>query len=332
MEIYNYAVDIDSEYISIYRHGQGIVLSEPAVAIVSKKTKFEKVCYAGEEAVSLLNIIDGTYKVIKPIVNGRIANIDICAQLINVLLQKVENKSFVKKRNLVFLIPCGLNRVEIEQYQNLGYILSSKNVKLMTKVQGISILNTTRNKTTTMITVLSKDYLDVAVMYDGRILKGYTIDFGATVLEESIVNYVKEYRNAYIDNKTIKQLVQEMSTILPNDNIEEIYTGIDIDSNNLVKFKISSLDLIDFYSAYISEIVDIIEVVINSLSKEVLAELKASKIILAGEYSNITGIKKFIINRLGMDIEMLEYPKYACLQGVGSKLNDVQFINQFAIK
>ncbi len=332
MEIYNFAIDIDSEYISIYRHDHGIVLSEPAIAIVSKKTKFEKVICAGDDAVEMLSILDNSYKVIKPISNGRIVNIDICAQLINILLHKVESKSFIKKRNLVFLIPCGLNIKEQETYKNLGYILSSKNIKLITKVQAISRLNSTKNKTASMIAIMSKDYLDVAVMYDEKIVKGYTIDFGAKIIEENIIAYLKENRNVDIDKKTSNQLCDELSTILPNNNIEEIYTGIDIDSKDLVKFKISSLDLIDYYTNYVSEISDIIEVIIKSLNKDIMAELKASTLVLAGSYCKISGIKKFLNNRLGIEVNLLDNSKYASLLGIGGALNDADLINNMAIK
>ena len=44
----------------------------------------------------------------------------------------------------------------------------------------------TYNKSVSMVVNLAEDFLDVAVIYNQQIIKGYTIDFGAKVLKEEI--------------------------------------------------------------------------------------------------------------------------------------------------
>ncbi len=331
MDSYNYAINIEKDNISIYKLGCGIVLSETNVAMTSKRQK-GRVLNAGDNALRFVGKVDKDCSFVVPNNNGRISSINICAEMLDMLMSKVEDRGLIKRRNIVFLVPCGLSPKELDAYQGLGYNLSAKNTKLVTKVQGVSRLALNNKKLASMVLILAEDYLDVAIIYDEKIVKGYTIDFGGEVIMASIASYLNNNKSVEVDDKTLKTLKADMATILPNDIIEEKYYGKEIYSKEYVEFGLSSSEVREYYVNYISEVADIIDAIMKTLSKEILAELKVSGAVIVGKNAEITGLKKFLASRLGINIKIVDNPNYAALLGVGSALNDVTAITRLAIK
>ena len=135
MDYYNFIIDFDFNKVRIYKYDCGIVLSEEDLAVVSNKSKPAKVLVGGDATGEFKRSLDKNTCIIKSVKNGRIEDLDTCAQMLNMLLAKVEKKSFRKKRNIVFLVPCGLTKSEQDDYISLGYMLSANNIRLITKIQ-----------------------------------------------------------------------------------------------------------------------------------------------------------------------------------------------------
>ena len=332
MDYFNFAIDLDGSNVRIYKFGMGIVLSEKALVIVSKKSNYTKVVDAGDSVMQYVGKLDKSYQIVSPIKNGRIIDIDICAQMINMLLEKLEDGFFKKKRNIVFLVPCGLNDKEISDYRDLGYSLSSKEIAVVTKVLAISKYNSLKNKLANMILYIGEDFLDVAVVYDHKIIKGYTVDLGINNLSEQLTNYIMDAKGIEVSDSVLTDIRNDMATILPNDVIEERYLGVDAYSKVCTEFTISSLEVLEIYLSYINELCDIIDVIIKSLSKEVIAELKVSGIIVAGELTELTGLSKYFKNRLGVPVEISDKPRYSALLGIGHILGDKIEVTKISVR
>ena len=77
MDNFNFAIDFDNNKVRIYKHGIGIVLSEPAKVIVSKKSNYSKVVDAGENVLKYVGKLDKSYQIISPIKNGSCQHFNI---------------------------------------------------------------------------------------------------------------------------------------------------------------------------------------------------------------------------------------------------------------
>ena len=108
--------------------------------------------------------------------------------------------------------------------------------------------------------------------------------------------------------------------------------GVDVYSKTCTEFAISSLETVDIYANYINELCDIVDVIVKSLTKEVIAELKVSGIVIAGELTDITGLSKYLRNRLGVPIEISDKPQDCSLIGIGHILGDPIEINKLSIR
>ncbi len=330
METYNFAIDLCAEHIAIYRAGQGVVLSESPIVLLSGKGKNPKEIYCGDEANELINKIEDC-KVCYPTACGKITDFDNAVILVNNMLKKVEDRSILKKRNLIFLVPCGLSKADLDRYMDLGYALSAKNVKLIPRVQTIARLNQKKDKLSNMYIVLNKDYFDIAVIYNNSIVRGYTIDLGYSIITNNIERYIFANKQAELDEKTLDEITFDLATVIPNDSVEEKYTGLESYTKQAIDFKISSLEVVNYYTSYACEVCDIIEAIMRTLSREIVAELKVAGATISGKIAKITGLTKFLSSRLNFDVIASEHDEYSALLGVGSIMTDLGEIDKIAI-
>jgi len=331
MESYNFVVNMDSDNISILKKDDGIVLSEPMVAVINSRLKKDNVVYVGDEAINYLGKLPKGYELVYPVKNGKIANFDICVGALEKFLSKVEENKFFKKRSIVFLVPCGIDEKNLKSFKNLGYALSCKSVKLVPRVVAASLVDQTKKDLASMQVYLAEDYVDVAVLYNNKIINGHSIDLGESIIKNKLKAYIDNYMGLSVEATILDKIQHEMATILPNDIIVSNYRGFDED-NELKIFSLNSLDLNGIYLNYVGEIADIIDTLIKTYSSQVIAELKAVGINLSGKMVDITGLDKFLSNRLDIDIKILDKPEYISLLGMANILHDCSLIDSLAIE
>ena len=74
------AIDLGTVNTLVYVKGKGIVIREPTLAVVDSNRP-DRVLYVGEEAGYHLGRTRDSSEVVRPVVNGTIANFDIlCAK------------------------------------------------------------------------------------------------------------------------------------------------------------------------------------------------------------------------------------------------------------
>ena len=328
MDSYNFVIDFENGNINILKLGYGIVLSEPAIAIVSTRQKND-VVQVGLDAVDYVGKLDKSFEVVKPIAKGRIVDLGVATKMLDIFLSDLEEKKFYNRRDIIFLVPCGATQEEREQYMSLGYSLSAKKVLLIPKEQAINLMDDTKSKLAQMVVIVGIDTIDIAIIYRSMLIKGYTIDLGANIIVDSINNHIASNNGIEIDESVLQEIYSDMATILPNDNYEEFYMGKDSYSGSLVKFEVDSSTLRPYYTNFVSEVADIIETVLKRQDSSILAQINVAGIKLAGVINDITGLKKFLSNRLGVEIEG---GQYSAIMGISTKLMDIDTLDKLSIK
>ena len=84
-------IDLGTANVLIYVKGKGIVLNEPSVVAIDKKTN--KVLAVGEEARKMVGRTPGNIVAIRPMKDGVIADFDITEAMLRYFIRKVHRKN-----------------------------------------------------------------------------------------------------------------------------------------------------------------------------------------------------------------------------------------------
>src|SRR6185503_19100894 len=103
------AVDLGTANTLIYVRGHGIVLNEPSVVAVNVRDG--RPVAVGLEAKRMIGRTPAHIQAIRPLMDGVIADFDVCEKMLRYFIQKVHRGRFAKPR-MVICVPSGITGVE----------------------------------------------------------------------------------------------------------------------------------------------------------------------------------------------------------------------------
>src|SRR3989338_1766422 len=105
-------IDLGTAYSLVYVKGKGVVINEPSVVAINKKTK--QVLAIGEEAKKMVGRTPGHIVAIRPLVDGVISDFEVTEAMLKYFIEKVHREKFslVPRPRVVVGIPYGVTEVE----------------------------------------------------------------------------------------------------------------------------------------------------------------------------------------------------------------------------
>ena len=107
------AIDLGTANTLVYMKGRGIVLNEPSVIAVNRRTG--EVLATGGEALDMIGRTPSYIAAVRPLRGGAITDFDITERMIRLLLQRVGVSRFTRPK-VIICVPSAITEVERRAY------------------------------------------------------------------------------------------------------------------------------------------------------------------------------------------------------------------------
>ena len=124
----NMGIDLGTSSVLIYVRGKGIVLREPAVVAIDKKTM--KILKVGFEAQEMLGRTPKNIAAVHPMRDGIISDYDSTEQMLRYFIRKANGNSIFPP-NAVVCVPSRINEVEERAVRQAVTNAGAKNIELI---------------------------------------------------------------------------------------------------------------------------------------------------------------------------------------------------------
>ncbi|HNA27702.1 MAG TPA: rod shape-determining protein, partial [Nitrospira sp.] len=104
------AIDLGTATTLVYVQGKGIVLNEPSVVAVEKKT--ERVMAVGADAKRMLGRTPGNIIAVRPMKEGVIADFEKAEAMLSHFIQKAHNRTAFVRPRIIIGVPSRITQVE----------------------------------------------------------------------------------------------------------------------------------------------------------------------------------------------------------------------------
>ncbi len=325
---FNIAIDLGSRYVTIYKQNVGVVLKEPALVAVDSMSKAAPV--VGTAAYNLIGKTNYQVNVFAPINGGVINDLKYASIMLTKFLSSLVSSGVLPKKNrAIFVIPSGLTDAEKKDYFTLGYDAGISCVGLVTGlVPALLNMGISENDPRAhMLVSVGYSLCDIAVIHGLNIIKGGTINIGAQVLSTAIADYIGSKFGISVSIQSCEMILSSIGTLLPNDIRHFDFEGLDIETKRYKTGMIFSAEIFPIVSRCIDKVADSIEVVLSMCSSDVIADIHKNGIYLCGGLSKITGIDKYLTEKLGYNIYTDIEPEVTIISGAGILLNNARLID-----
>ena len=323
-------IDLGTANVLVYVNGKGIVLEEPSVVAIEKRSN--TVLAVGEEARRMIGRTPGNIVAIRPLRDGVISNYDITEKMLTHYINKVvDKKGFARffMPRIMVCVPTGVTEVEKRAVEEATRQAGAREVYIIEEPiaaaigAGIDISKPDGN----MVIDIGGGTADIAVISLGGAVVSESIKVGGDKFDEAIVKYMKKQYNLLIGERTAEQIKINIGTA----HTREDELTMDVRGRNLVtglpeNITINSSEMLEALKECVDQIVSLAHLVLEKTPPELAADISDSGIIMTGGGSLLYGLDKRIEERTGISVRIAEDPLSCVAKGTGESLGALNLL------
>ena len=317
-------IDLGTANTLVYVFGKGIVLEEPSVVAIERKT--EEARAVGKEAKMMLGRAPETIEALRPLKDGVIADFDATEAMLKEFVRRVYDGNPLVHPRMVIGIPSGVTKVERRAVMEAAVQAGAREVDLIEEPlaaaigAGLPITEPTGN----MIVDIGGGTTEVAVISSqGKVISESVRIAGDELTEAIAVQIKKEHKLAIGENtaESIKFQLGSAYAVENNDRTMEV-RGLHLLSGLPRTVTVSESEIRECLSESINSIIDAIKRTLEQTPPDLAADIIDRGIMLAGGGALLRGLDVLIGHETGIVTHVAAEPLKCVVLGTGRVLED----------
>lgn len=312
-------IDLGTSNILVYSKNKGLVVNEPSVIAVDKKTK--KIIAVGSEARNMIGRVPDNITVIKPLSQGVISDFTMTEALLKYYIHALKKKGFSKPR-ISICVPSGVTEVERRAVEDAAFGAGAKKVQIFEEPiaaaigAGIDVSQSCGR----MVVDIGGGTTDVAVVSLGGIVICTSLKVAGNDLDQAVISFIRKQYNVVIGEATAERIKKEVGCVWDRPEVLSInITGRDLVTGLPKSLIIKSTETTIMFKEIANRMVDTIYSILEQTPPELAADILVGGIILTGGTSLLYGVDQLIKHRLDIDCILVDKPLESVALGLISQ-------------
>ena len=328
-------IDLGTANTLVYVKGKGIVINEPSVVAINKRTG--QVLAIGRDAKRMVGKTPGHIVATRPLVDGVVSDFEVTTQMLKYFIEKVnkDSFSFSPKPRVLIGIPSRITEVEKKAVIDAAMSAGAREAFLIEEPMAAAIgarLPVTDAKGN-MVVDIGGGTSEIAVISLGGIVSARSLRVAGDEMNEDIIRYCRDEFNLLIGEKSAEDVKIAIGSAYPlKEQMKVSIRGRDLVSGLPKEVIVNDEQIREAISRSIRIIVNNIKTVIEETPPELLSDIMQRGIILAGGGGLIRGLDKLVANQTEMPVRMMEDPLTAVVRGVGIVLEDLESLKDVLVE
>ena len=326
------AIDLGTANTLVYVKGKGIVINEPSVVAIEKKSG--QVLAVGGEAKKMLGRTPGNIVAVRPMKDGVIADFEIAEKMLKHFITRAHNRNTFVRPRIIICVPSKITQVEQRAVKDSAELAGAREVYLIEEPiaaaigAGLSIAEPSGN----MVVDIGGGTTEVAVVALGGIVTSQSIRIGGDEMDEAIISYVKKEYSLLLGERTAEQIKITIGSAydLDTDEHTEI-RGRDLVSGLPKTITISAEEVRRAIEEPVNAIIDAIKGTLDRTPPELAADIMDKGIVLTGGGALLRGLDKRLRHETGMPVHIADTPLQAVVLGSGKCLEEFEVLQRVLV-
>lgn len=363
-------IDLGTANTLVWVRGKGIVIREPSVVAMHKKTK--QVIAIGTEAKSMVGKTPATIITIKPLRHGVISDFDATAAMITKYIQSVhEYGSFVPsslaRPKVVIGIPSAVTEVERRAVWEAALSSGAREAFLIEEPmaaaigEGVSVFQPSG----VMVVDVGGGTTEIAVISLGGIVVSRSLRMAGDEMDAAISHYIRLRHGILLGEATAERIKIKVgsafkksskvtrstssgqSSKLKEDEGEElaeeikleeergekmaIVRGRDIETGLPKSIRVTETEIREALATVVSRIIEEVADVLEESPPELTSDILEHGILLTGGGAQMVGLDHLIVERLRIPVVLASDPLTTVVRGTGKVLEDPSLLERVKV-
>ncbi len=330
----NIGIDLGTANTLVYVEDRGIVLNEPSVVALNRKTG--RVVAVGTDAQKMIGRTPSHIIAIRPLVEGVISDFEVTEEMVAYLLNKAQgNSRKIIGPRVVVGVPSGITNVETRAVRDAIRNAGAREVHLIEEpmVAAIGSRLPIKEAIGSVIIDIGGGTTDIAIMSLGGVVNSKNIRIAGDKFNEDIIQYVRSKFKILIGEKTAERLKIDICSAIPLDQpLETTMRGRDLISGLPKEIKINDTHIRKAISQSLVLLLDSVKQVLEMTPPEIVADILNRGVYLSGGGALIRNLDVLLSDIIKVPVYVVDNPLTAVARGTGVVLADLKNYREILIQ
>ncbi len=327
-------IDLGTANTLVYVKGKGIVINEPSVVAVNKKTG--KILAIGKEAKKMVGKTPGHIIATRPLVDGVVSDFEVTEQMLKYFIDKVHQQSFTlfPRPRVVVGVPSGVTEVEKKAVIDASISAGAREAYLIEEpmAAAIGVRLPVQEAAGNMIVDIGGGTTEVAVISLGGIVASRSLRVAGDELSENIIQFARDEFNLLLGEKTAEEIKINIGSAYPlEEKLEMTMRGRDLVTGLPKEVVITDEHARRALSRSVKILVENIKATIEETPPELVADIMSKGIILVGGGGMLKGLDKLVSEQTKMPVKVADDPLTAVARGAGIVLENIDELSDVLV-
>ncbi|MFA6897315.1 MAG: rod shape-determining protein [Patescibacteria group bacterium] len=327
-------IDLGTANTLVYVKGKGIIINEPSVVAVNKKTG--KILAIGREAKKMVGKTPGHIVATRPLVDGVVSDFEVTEQMLKYFIDKVHQQSFTifPRPRVVVGVPSGVTEVEKKAVIDATISAGAREAYLIEEpmAAAIGVRLPVQDAAGNMIVDIGGGTTEVAVISLGGIVASRSLRTAGDELTENIIQFARDEFNLFLGEKTAEDIKITIGSAYPLDEkLEMAMRGRDLVTGLPKEVIINDEQARRALSRSVKILVENIKATIEETPPELVADIMSKGIILVGGGGMLKGLDKLVSEQTKMPVKVADDPLTAVARGAGIVLENIDDLSEVLV-
>jgi rod shape-determining protein MreB len=319
-------IDLGTANTLVYVRDKGIVINEPSVVAINKKTG--QLLAVGEEARKMVGKTPSHIIATKPLVGGVVSDFEITEQMLKYFIDKIVGKRLAPwpRPRLVIGIPYGVTEVEKKAVEDAAKNAGAGEVYLIEEpmASAIGIRLPVQESEGNLIVDIGGGTTEVATISLGGIVNAKSLRVAGNKLDQDIIRYAEEEYKIVLGERTAEEIKIKIGSAMPlKEKLEYPMRGRDLITGLPKEVIVTDEDIREAIKGSVRLIVNEVKAAIEEAPPELLADIMKKGIYLVGGGSLLRKLDELIKKETKIPVRVPEDPLTAVARGCGIVLENL---------
>ncbi len=319
------AIDLGTANTLVMVRGRGIVIIEPSIVAIDRTSK--RILAIGEEAQRMVGRTPANIVAVRPLRDGVISDFEVTERMLSYFIRAVQDRSFLAQPRVVIGIPSGVTEVEKRAVHDAALSAGARSCFLIEEPLAAAIGSglPVMEAAGCMVVDIGGGTTEVAVISLGGMVVSRSIRVAGDEMDRSIVTYARQVHNLLIGERTAEEVKKMAGSASPLDTEESVTLRGRDQATGLPKaVDVSTIELRDALAGSVGQIVESVRSSIEVTPPELVSDLMAHGIALAGGGALLRGLDRRISQETRFPVYVSEDPLLCVVRGAGAIFDEIE--------
>ncbi|MBI2022771.1 rod shape-determining protein [Candidatus Daviesbacteria bacterium] len=333
-------IDLGTVNTLVAVRGKGIVIREPSVVAIHKKTR--QVLAIGTEAKRMIGRTPLAIEAVRPLRDGVISDFDTTEAMLRHFIHKVHHTPGslgwripkIHRPRVVIGIPSGVTEVERRAVQDAALSAGAREAYLIEEPMADAIGANLKIEEPegNLVVDVGGGTTEIAVISLGGMVLNRSLRIAGDEMDEDITAYMRMRYGLIIGERTAEDIKIELgSAIALSKERETIVRGRELATGLPKSIRVTSTEIREAISSTLTQITNAIHEVLEETPPELLADILERGIMITGGGSLIRGLDKRISDETKIPVMVADDPLTTVVRGCTKVLDDLDLLSKVRV-